>query len=231
MAVKLFRQDYRPFVRLLGVVESVADLIDLLFHLFLKFVDTADGDDVADTDQDDANADKRGKRSGGSIRIAETQYAEDGTGDTDQEKDPPVLEAVFLVVKAVDSDDDTFDEHPHGKDDRQRDGDEQVVRQEDDTEDDEQERRQHPTAAVGQEYLGTEGEDHLGNTGDQRHTANHPCSSEERGRGFAKAEHAEGHEENTCDDKPDFSTFVHGVNEKRLSMIFKWFGTIFNKFK
>lgn len=209
-----FRRDFSSVrqIRLLRVVDGVADLIDLLFHLFLKFVDTPDGDDVADTDQDDTNADERGKRDGGHIRVAETQHTEDGTGETQQEDDPPVLETVFLVVKAVDNDNNTFDQHPHGKDDRERNGDEQVVRQEDDTEDDEQESREHPAAAVGQEFLRTEGEDHLGDTGNQCEATDHPSSSEERRRGLAKAKHAEDHEENTCNDQPDFSTFVHRFN-------------------
>ena len=109
----------------------------------------------------------------------------------------------------MDSDDDAFEEHPHGEDDGQRNGQEQVVGQEQDAEDDLQDSGEHPAAAVGQEGLRAAGEDQFGDTGGQGEAADQPGRCEKGGGRFADADHAEGDEQHACYRQPDFGTFIH----------------------
>ena len=80
--------------------------------MLLETAHTNHGEDMGDTDEDDADADEGWKRDSGDIKILEAKEAKDGTGNAQQQKRPPVREAHFLVVETQDSDANAFDNNP-----------------------------------------------------------------------------------------------------------------------
>lgn len=180
-----------------------------LLHLILKTLDTAKGYNVSYADQQDSGADEGGKGDGGHVRIAEAQDTQDYTGDTKEEEGPPVRESHFLVVEAVDGHKNAFYDDPDYEDNRQRRGNEQVVAQEDDTDDNLKDGAEHAAGAVGEELLGLESEDELGDTRQQREAADGPGGCKEGCGGFADAHNAKGYQENTRNAQPDFARFLH----------------------
>ena len=177
------------------------------FHLVLKLLEAEQGQQIGCTKGDDANADERGERCCGHVGVAETEDTECCTGDAEDEDQPPVGEADLLVIETLNGNQHALEEHPHGEDDGQREGDEQVVAQEHQTEDDLQQGRQHPRAAVGQEMLRLEGEHHLGDAGKKREAADHPSGGEEGLGRVGDAKHAQDDQQDARNGEPNFGTF------------------------
>lgn len=101
------------------MVELVLDSVDVVLHSLFKLVDTDDGEDVAETDEDKAKTEQPGEGDAGRVEVVETEDAQHSASDTEEHENPPVLEAVFLVVKALDELHDAFEHNPNGEDDRQ----------------------------------------------------------------------------------------------------------------
>ena len=101
------------------MVELVLNGVDVVVHSFFKLVDTDDGEDVAETDEDKAKTEQPGEGDAGRVEVVETEDAQHSASDTEEHENPPVLEAVFLVVKALDELHDAFEHNPNGEDDRQ----------------------------------------------------------------------------------------------------------------
>ncbi len=178
-------------------------------ELVFEAVYSGNRHNVAYPVEDNADADKGGERGRRYVRVAKSETAEDGAGDAQNEQAPPHGEAHTLEIEAVDGDDDAFNHHPHGKDHRQGEGHEEIVSQEDAADDDVQDAGQHSGTAVGQERLGTEGEDEFGDTGEEGETADKPGRGEEGFGRVADADYAKSNQEGSCDAEPDFSTGFH----------------------
>ena len=164
---------------------------------------------MTQAEEADGNTDERGERHGRSFKVAQAKVAEHDTGDTEQQDAPPAGEADLLVVKALDGNHNAVNEHPQDENHREGHRHEQIVGQEDKTDDNLQEGTEHTAAAVGQELLRAEGEDHLGETGNQRKASDYPRGGEEGSSRLADAKHAEGHEKDSRKGQPNFRATFH----------------------
>ena len=135
--------------------DSLADFVHPLFEL----VDAAEGKQIGGPHSDDTKADKCGKGCRCDIGVLKTKNAKNGSADAKKQDYPPEGEPYSLVVEAVHGNDNALDKHPHRKDDRKRECQEDVVPEEDNADDNLKDGTQHPASAVGKERLGLEGKD------------------------------------------------------------------------
>ena len=192
---------------LLGLLLVDADgLLDPV-HFFLELVDAAQGDEVGAADGDDADADEDGKRGGRDIGVLEPQDTHNGAANTQQQDAPPIGEADPLVVKALNGRGRALDDDPQGKDDRERNGDKNLISQQNATQDNLQDGREGTAAAVGQEAFRAESENQFGDTGKEGEDSDKPRQRKEGFGRTANAGNAENDEQDTCHCHPDFSTF------------------------
>ena len=179
------------------------------FHLLFEAVHTGDSQDVGKAQENDGQADERRKRHRSDVQVLEADEAQHGTGDAQDQDDPPLREADLLVVEALDGDDHTLDHDPEGEDHGKGHCGSQDVEQEEAAEENVEHGAQHPGAAVGQEGLRLEGKDHLGDTGDKGKAAENPRSGKEGDVGLADAKDAQHDQQNARHAEPDFSAFFH----------------------
>lgn len=145
-------------MNLLLVGKRVLDCLAGAFDSLLEAADTGNGANVSKAIGDDAEADERSECHGRNVKIPEAEEAENGTGDTQNKKSPPVRESDFLVVEALDGDNHTFHHNPDGEYYRQGSGGPQNVEQEEAAEENVQQGAEHTGPAVGDELLGFQGE-------------------------------------------------------------------------
>ena len=191
------------------VISHVLSAFDDFFDLLFEAVDTCNGEDVGQTEEDDGDADEDWERDGSGLHVHESEDTENDADDAQQQEDPPVGEAHLLIVEARDEDADAFDDHPDGEHQRQRHGGAQKVEQEEAAEEDVEQSGQHAGAAVRHESLCPKGKHQFGDTREQGQESQNPCRWNKRDIGVNDEVNAEGDEKNACDAEPDFFTFVH----------------------
>lgn len=128
--------------------------------------------------------------------MVKTEHTQHCTGDTKDHEDPPVLEAEFLVVKALNEKHDAFEHDPNSKDDGKRQSHSHGVAEEKDTDEDHQQGRQHTCTAVWEKFLRAQGEHEACDTRCKRETSENYRHGEECSWWIRETH-------NTSDDKQD----------------------------
>jgi len=192
-------------------LDGLIELVDSIVNSLFEFVHTHHGEDMSQTEEDDSDADEGRKRDGSDVDVLKAKDAKDNADDAQQQKSPPVLETHLLIVEAEDNHANAFDNHPKGEHERQRNGGAHNVEQEEQAEEDVEQSGQHTGATIEHESLCPKGENHLGNTGEERHNTQEPCCVHKSDVGFNDAVNAKNDEKNACDAEPDFFTCLHSL--------------------
>lgn len=185
------------------LADTVYCLLEFL-DSFFEAVDSSEGYQEGDTFDDDTETNEEAEALSGNIEIAKAEESENRTKHTEDEDAPPEFEIYLLVVKCLDSDDNTFYKYPDGKNDRKRDCEQQFVAQENAAYDNLEDCRKDAGSAVGDEALGIEHCNEFCDTGNEGNETEKPCHGEKGGTGTGNAENAEEDEENAGYGNQDF---------------------------
>ena len=144
---------------------------------FLHFVNHCHFNPVADTVEDDTQADNPSNRLCAHIRVHEAVHAEACRQYTKAAYNPPATESDTLEVKRTDSEVDAFKHEPESEDERQRYHQWRRMEDHNRTEDDLQQSRKEHQSAHGDKPARSRPGCHLRATTEEEHHAKYPSQA------------------------------------------------------